>query len=77
MLKIKCSRCKSKILKYQKIGYGQVLRCYLKRIKDNYGLVENDQLKCPRCENIIGIKQKGHFKMKQDEFTYGGKKIRK
>jgi len=77
MLKIKCARCKAKIMKYHKIGYGRVLRCYFQRIKENYGLEKEKELQCPSCGNAIGERRRGHYRMYQKEFTGSGKKIRK
>lgn len=76
MLTIKCARCKSKVLKYQKIGLGKVLRCYIKRIKIVYGIIKNDNLFCANCNNIIGKLHKGHFNMNAQEFTSSGQKIK-
>lgn len=73
---IKCGRCKAKALKYNKIGQGQVLRCYEKRIKKYYGYIDEGQLKCSSCHNILGVLKNGHIKMIQKEFTYSGRKIR-
>ncbi len=77
MLTIKCGRCKSKIMRYKKIGPGKVLRCYFPRIKKLFALVEEGKLKCPSCANIIGEKDGDLFKMNSDEFTYSGRKINK
>lgn len=38
MLVIKCSACKRKLWKYDKVGQGQVLRCYKDRITKEYNL---------------------------------------
>lgn len=77
MLTIKCGRCKSKILKYNKIGHGKILRCYRERIHKLYGYVKEGQLKCRDCHHSIGNLKNGHFKMYGKEFTYSGRKIRK
>lgn len=76
LLIIKCSRCKSKVLKYHKIGQGRVLRCYQDRITKIYGIFEEQKLKCPGCKNIIGVDKDGFLKMTKDAFTYTGKKVR-
>lgn len=76
MLTIRCGRCKAKVLKYNKIGQGRVLRCYYKRIKENNGLLEEEKLKCHQCGNTLGILKGGHIAMDQKEFKSSGKKIR-
>ncbi|MFW6006651.1 MAG: hypothetical protein ACOCQ5_01590 [Halanaerobiales bacterium] len=79
MLTIKCSKCKSKLFKYEKIGLGKVLRCYEEKIKRMYqGEVKDDKLVCGNCGNEIGIIKEKHsryVKMNKDDFTYTGTKI--
>lgn len=75
MLTIKCARCKAKVLKYLKMGEGRVLRCYQKRIRRLYGILEGGELRCSNCRNRIGIQKRGHIKMNQKEFTAKGQKI--
>ena len=78
MLTIKCAKCKTKIMKYKKIGGGKVLRCYKKMIKRVYdGVVNEDKLKCENCGNIIGKIKSKHVKMIGKAFTYTGTKINK
>ncbi|GAB6100628.1 hypothetical protein JCM16358_25070 [Halanaerocella petrolearia] len=81
MLTIKCAKCKDKILKYKKIGKGRVLRCWEEKIRRIYGKVEEDELVCDNCGNIIGdIKSRGsknYVKMNRNQFTYTGTKIEK
>jgi DNA-directed RNA polymerase subunit RPC12/RpoP len=67
MLDIHCARCNTWLLKYQKDGTGQLLRCYLNRIfapTDLVALQHNPAIKepkdmpnlvCPKCgSRIIG-----------------------
>ena len=75
MLTIKCTSCRKKLLKYQKLGNGEVLRCHKARIKKNYGTVEHDgKLHCP-CGQAIGIDKGSHFSMIRKAFTYSGSTV--
>ncbi|MBD3290283.1 hypothetical protein GF337_15875 [candidate division KSB1 bacterium] len=77
MLTIKCAGCKSKLWKYEKLGRGEVLRCYKKRIQKIYGMnVSGDKIVC-KCGNVIGIDKGGHIKMIGRAFTYSGTKQNK
>jgi len=74
MLTIKCAKCGTKLMKYQKIGNGKVLRCFGNRIVKDYTIRQEDLVLCPHCLNVIG-KDKGIFiKMNQGSFTYSGTK---
>lgn len=79
MLTIKCSRCKTKLFKYKKVGEGKVLRCYEEKIQRFYeGEVKGNKLICGNCDNEIGnIKEKHsrYVKMNGDAFTFTGTKI--
>ena len=83
MLTIKCAKCKAKIMKYKKIGEGRVLRCWESKINRMYeGKVEDKDLICGECGNIIGeIKEnkKGtrFVDMNRESFTFTGTKISK
>ena len=75
MLTIKCAKCKSKIMKYKKIGQGRVLRCWKSKITRVYdGEVEKDKLKCGQCGNIIGDIKDDRVDMESQAFTYTGTK---
>ncbi|ERJ12697.1 hypothetical protein [Haloplasma contractile] len=77
MLTIKCAKCKTKIIKYKKIGTGKVLKCFISRIKRYYdGEIKNDHLICGKCGNQIGKLEDEYFKMNQSAFTYTGTKIK-
>jgi|SRR3989344_4603509 len=66
LLDISCSRCSTQVLKYQKDGRGNLMRCYLNRIlhpenlerlqhlftPHNYKQLPN--LTCPQCKEVIG-----------------------
>lgn len=78
MLTIKCARCKTKIMKYKKIGKGKVLRCYKDRITRLYdACVEQNELKCGGCSTVIGTIKDEQVDMIQDHFTYSGRKLDK
>ena len=74
MLTIKCAACKRKLWKYDKIGQGQVLRCYKDRITRQY---ETDQrahkIYCP-CGKVIGLNKGDYIQMISKAFTYRGTK---
>ena len=74
MLVLKCSACKRKLWRYDKIGKGEVLRCHKDRITKRYvSLEEGHKITC-ECGKDIGI-DKGHYiKMIGKGFTYSGTK---
>jgi len=76
MLTIKCSRCKSKIFKYQKIGKGKIITCWNSRIHKDYGQREKGQVLCA-CGNIIGAEIVRGVRMKHGNFTYSGSRSSK
>lgn len=66
MLEILCSSCESELFVYQKDGPGNLIRCYVDRIAwlpEVSDLEKNNSddnkkmsaLKCPSCENVIGV----------------------
>lgn len=75
MLVIKCSKCKTKIMKYKKIGAGHVLRCYKDRISRWYLDYQHGDIVC-QCGEIIGCDEGNYFRMKQHSFTCSGKVIK-
>lgn len=76
MIIIKCSKCKSKIFKYNKIGKGRVLRCWNTRIIDDYSVRNGNEVLC-QCGNLIGIEEPQCIKMKQNAFIYSGTIMKK
>ena len=72
MIIIKCAKCKEKIIKYVKIGKGNIHRCYKKRIQEYYVPLENKELKCPKCGTIIGIDVGDRIKMFHNAFVCSG-----
>ena len=75
MLVIKCAGCKNKLWKYDKIGKGEVLRCYKRRIIKFYTKPnkEENKIKCS-CGMEIGIDKGSLIKMNRKAFTYSGTK---
>ncbi|MCC5911430.1 MAG: hypothetical protein JJT76_13425 [Clostridiaceae bacterium] len=74
MLTIKCAKCKIKLLKYQKIGSGKVLKCHKSRIKRIYKLEKDlEDYRC-KCGNFIGKDEGSFIKMHEQGFIYTGTK---
>ncbi len=76
MIVVKCTQCKSKIFKYQKIGKGRLWHCWEDRITKDYSVRDGNEVKC-QCGNLIGIVEGKWIKMKQNSFTYSGAITRK
>jgi hypothetical protein len=75
MLVLRCSACRKKLWRYDKIGKGEVLRCHKARIDRDYGncSTEGDKILCI-CGNTIGIDKGSYYKMIGKAFTYSGTK---
>lgn len=71
-----CGVCKYDILNYEKLGKGNLLRAHVSRIKGSNTLLLDD-LKCPKCENILGhliyIKEKDSYAYKMIRSKYNTK----
>ncbi len=75
MLTIKCAACKSKLMRYRKIGKGKVLRCYKDRIRRVFkGKIKHGVFFCSNCSSVIGREEDRLIQMHQNAFTYSGKK---
>jgi hypothetical protein len=74
MLTIKCAACKRKLWKYEKIGKGEVLRCYKSRITRVYDFQQKDGKILCLCGAEIGIDKGPHIKMVKKGFVYSGMK---
>ncbi len=72
MIIIKCAKCKENIIKYVKLGKGNVHRCYKNRIQKYYVPLNNKELKCPNCGKVIGTDRGYYIKMNHHAFTYSG-----
>jgi len=74
MLILKCAACRKKLLRYDKIGQGEVLRCHKDRITKVYSLrIRGNKVVCV-CGKDIGIDKGSFYKMVAKAFTYSGKK---
>ncbi|MFP7753734.1 hypothetical protein ACLG6S_03610 [Thermodesulfobacteriota bacterium B35] len=74
MLIIRCAACGRKLLRYDKIGPGEVLRCHKDRIAKCFAAeIRDGHLHCP-CGRRIGIDKGGFYKMIARAFTYRGTK---
>lgn len=74
MLTIRCSACKEKLWRYDKIGKGEVLRCHKDRIVKMFGALERDGRVYCSCGKDIGIDKGSYYKMIAKAFTYKGTK---
>jgi hypothetical protein len=75
MLILKCSGCRRKLWRYDKIGRGEVLRCHKKRIDKDYGTCSTDkETICCSCGKNICIDKGTYYKMIDGAFTYSGTK---
>ena len=74
MLTIKCAACKRKLWKYDKIGHGEVLRCYKSRMGRIYDYELRERKLFCTCGKPIGIDKGPHIKMIKNAFIYSGTK---
>lgn len=74
MLIIKCSACKKKLWRYDKIGPGEVLRCHKDRIKKMFQSQRVDHKIYCSCGKEVGIDKGSFYKMIAKAFTYRGTK---
>ena len=73
MLVLRCTACRKKLWRYDKIGKGEVLRCHKERIVKDYGNCSTDG-KRVFClfGNNIGIDKGGYYKMIDRAFISAG-----
>ncbi len=74
MLTIRCSACKSKLWRYDKIGPGEVLRCHKARMGKVFTINEHDGKVFCSCGKAVGIDKGTFYKMIAKAFTYKGTK---
>ncbi|MBF0409559.1 MAG: hypothetical protein HQM10_19620 [Candidatus Riflebacteria bacterium] len=74
MLLIRCSVCKNKLWKYNKIGNGEVLICHKDRITRIYEITNSEGRVSCTCGNEIGIDKGDFIKMIAKGFVYSGTK---
>ena len=77
MLTILCAACRSKLWKYEKRGYGHVVRCHKEGIVKWYKaeLVGN-KVHC-KCGKAIGVDKETSYRMISGTFTHTGTKQNK
>ena len=74
LLVLRCSACKRKLWKYDKIGSCELLRCHKDRITNVYGFEEEwGRARC-LCGQTFGIDKGTYYKMIAKAFTYSGTK---
>ena len=74
MLVLRCTACKRKLFRYDKIGPGKVLRCHRARIEKIYNTYEREGRMYCTCGRDIGIDKGGYVKMIAKAFTVRGTK---
>ena len=58
IIEVKC-QCRAVLFKYQKVGTGKLIKCYLSRILEDKAGIPDDSaigtdIHCPQCKNRIG-----------------------
>ncbi|MBC7194403.1 MAG: hypothetical protein H5U37_01915 [Caldisericia bacterium] len=76
MLTLRCSKCKKKLFKYEKIGEGRLLHLWKNRIKEVYHINKLEDKYFCECGNLIGIDNKIYIRLKKGSFTYTGEIIK-
>ena len=74
MLILKCSACRKKIWRYDKIGQGEVLRCHKDRIEKVFQFSSTAGKIYCGCGKELGIDKGTFYKMIAKAFTYSGTK---
>jgi len=72
MLLLRCSRCRGKLVRYDKIGPGALLRCHKDRIDRFYGARERGGRLVCRCGQVVGLDKGSFYKMIDNRFTRRG-----
>jgi len=75
MLTIRCAACKRKLWKYEKIGKGEVLRCYKNLVTREFDYKHDGGKIICLCGKEIGIDKGTYIKMIRKGFIYSGAKI--
>lgn len=75
MLVMKCAACRKKLIRYRKIGQGEVHRCHKERIERYYGAeARADGLYCA-CGRRVGMDRGTYYTMVRKAVTYSGEKL--
>ena len=70
ILIVRCSRCRTKIFKYLKVGSGKLWHCWKSKILEDYSVRENEKVSCPKCGLVIGFEKKDHIKLIKGRYKY-------
>ncbi len=74
MLIFKCGACRKKLIRYHKIGPGEVHRCHKARIDKYYGADPRDDGLYCACGRRVGIDRGSYYTMVKKSVTYSGTK---
>ena len=69
---IKCAKCKTKIIKYNKIGKGKILKFIKSRILKWYIVIPEEEIRCT-CGEVIAVDKGNHYATNLKSFTSHGK----
>ena len=69
ILKVKCASCGELLFVYLKVGEGRLWHCWKKRIIKDFAVRVGDEVKCPRCGNLIGLDKGPFINIKQKAVT--------
>ncbi|MEX0567587.1 MAG: hypothetical protein Q6363_000300 [Candidatus Njordarchaeota archaeon] len=70
ILIVRCSKCRTKIFKYMKVGSGRLWHCWKSKILEDYSIRRGEQVVCPKCGSIIGIEKKAYIKLIKGAYSY-------
>ncbi len=76
MITIHCDACSRKLFRYQKIGKGKLLHCWLARISSDHSVREGDQVYCT-CGQHIGVVEGPWINLHGGSFTVRGSALKK
>jgi len=69
ILKIKCAKCGTHLYTYIKVGEGRLWHCWKKRIIQDNTTKKENEIKCPKCGNLIGLDKGPYINIKQKSIT--------
>ncbi|MGE4504320.1 MAG: hypothetical protein AB7D51_03155 [Desulfovibrionaceae bacterium] len=74
MLVFKCSACRRKLLRYHKLGQGEVHRCHKERIDKFWHAEARDEGLWCACGLRVGMDRGTFYTMVKKHVTYSGTK---
>ena len=74
MLVIKCAGCHQKLFRYDKVGQGNILRCYRKKITREFKYKIIDERLICVCGKVIARDKGQYYDMVKHAFIYSGTK---